>query len=93
MRTRTTATACGAFLVAVVVAGVSPILGQQEKFDLLVRGGHVIDPRNGINSVMDVAIAAGKIAEVAGRIDNLDLPLDVGAVFVLRVERPARASS
>ncbi|HMJ82140.1 MAG TPA: hypothetical protein VK504_03175, partial [Vicinamibacterales bacterium] len=69
MMTRITATACGAFLVAVVVAGVSPILGQQEKFDLLVRGGHVIDPRNGINSVMDVAIAGGKIAEVAGRID------------------------
>lgn len=69
MRRRTTAAACGAFLIAVVVAGVSPTLGQQEKFDLLVRGGHVIDPRNGINSVMDVAIAAGKIAEVAGRID------------------------
>jgi len=50
MRTRTTATACGAVLVAVVVAGVSPILGQQEKFDLLIRGGHVRDSREAFNT-------------------------------------------
>jgi hypothetical protein len=30
---------------------------------------------------------------VPGRIDNLDLPLDLGAVLILGVERPARASS
>ena len=38
------------------------------KYDLLLRGGHVIDPRNGISAVRDVAIAAGKIAAVAPRI-------------------------
>ena len=35
------------------------------KYDLLLRGGHVIDARNAINAVRDVAIAAGKIAAVA----------------------------
>lgn len=38
---------------------------QQPEFDLLVRQGHVIDPKNGVNAVRDVAIAGGKIALVA----------------------------
>ena len=33
------------------------------------RGGHVIDPKNGLSAVRDVAIAGGKIAAVAERID------------------------
>jgi dihydroorotase len=42
---------------------------QAQKFDLLIRGGHVIDPRNGIDSVMDVAIAGATIAAVSRGID------------------------
>lgn len=34
------------------------------KFDILLRGGRVIDPANGIDGVMDVAIKDGKIAAV-----------------------------
>jgi len=41
----------------------------QRKYDLLLRGGHLIDPRNGTNDVRDVAIGAGVIAAVAPRID------------------------
>lgn len=33
-------------------------------FDILVKGGHVIDPKNGIDAVMDIAIKAGKIFKV-----------------------------
>ena len=36
---------------------------------MLIKGGHVIDPKNGRDGVMDVAIADGKIAEVAPSID------------------------
>ena len=39
------------------------------KYDLLLVGGHVIDPRNKISAVRDVAIAGGKVAEVARKID------------------------
>lgn len=39
------------------------------KYDLLLRGGHVIDAKNGLSAVRDVAIAQGKIAAVAARID------------------------
>ncbi|MGB7847358.1 MAG: amidohydrolase/deacetylase family metallohydrolase [Candidatus Acidiferrum sp.] len=37
---------------------------QPPRYDLLLKGGHVIDPANHIDSVMDVAVAAGKIAAV-----------------------------
>lgn len=37
-------------------------------YDLILRGGHVCDPRNGIDGRMDVAFAGGKVAEVAPEI-------------------------
>jgi dihydroorotase len=43
-------------------------LAAQPRYDLLLKGGHVIDPKNNINSVMDVAVAGGKIARVAPNI-------------------------
>ena len=32
--------------------------------DVLLKGGHVIDPKNGIDDLRDVAISAGKVAAV-----------------------------
>jgi dihydroorotase len=40
-----------------------------QEYDLLLKGGHVIDGKNSISAVRDVAIRDGKIAEVAARID------------------------
>jgi dihydroorotase len=45
-------------------------LTAQPRYQLLLEGGHVIDPRNGIDAVMDVAIADGKIAAVQPDIDR-----------------------
>jgi dihydroorotase len=42
--------------------------GAQPTYDLILKGGHVIDPKNKINKVMDVAIAEGKIARVESEI-------------------------
>ncbi len=36
-----------------------------QDYDLVIKGGHVIDARNGIDRVMDVAVSDGKIAAVA----------------------------
>lgn len=47
---------------------VCAVAAQGQQFDLLIKGGHVIDPRNQIDSVMDVAITAGKITQVASSI-------------------------
>ncbi len=46
---------------------LSLVLPAQD-IDLLVKGGHVIDPKNKIDAVMDVAITNGKIAQVAADI-------------------------
>lgn len=54
--------------VAITAVIVSLLSAQNQEFDLLIRNGHVIDPRNGINAVMDVAINGGKIALVASNI-------------------------
>jgi dihydroorotase len=52
-------------LLAVLTAGVVPAIAQAPQYDLLVRGGRLIDPRNGIDGLRDVAIKEGKIARVA----------------------------
>ena len=38
---------------------------QAQMIDILLKGGHVIDPKNHIDSQMDVAIIEGKIFQVA----------------------------
>jgi dihydroorotase len=76
--------ACGVLvgvgLIGVVSAGfgLGAAVAQQPaspaapKFDLLLRGGHVIDARNSISGVRDVAIAGGKIAAVAANLNPAD---------------------
>src|SRR5204863_6326984 len=44
----------------------------QQKYDLLLKGGHVIDARNRLSAVRDVAIANGKVATVAANINPAD---------------------
>jgi dihydroorotase len=39
------------------------------QYDLLLKGGYVIDPANQISRVMDVAVQGGRIARVAEQID------------------------
>ncbi len=39
-----------------------------QPYDLLLKNGHVIDPKNHLDAQQDVAIAAGKIAEVSPNI-------------------------
>lgn len=39
-----------------------------QQYDILLRGGHVIDPGNGVDSVMDVAIAGNRILAVGSNI-------------------------
>jgi dihydroorotase len=55
-------------LLFVIAASAVPLHAQKPEFDLLIKGGHVIDPKNGVNSVMDVAVAGGKVALVAANI-------------------------
>ena len=50
---------------SLLVALAAPAILFSQQYDLILKNGHVIDPRNNINGIMDVAIAAKKIAKVA----------------------------
>jgi dihydroorotase len=56
----------------------------QTQYDLLLRGGHVIDARNGLSAVRDVAVAEGKVAAVAASIDprSAKKVVDVSGLYV-----------
>jgi dihydroorotase len=56
------------FLLTLAVAGVPYAQTTPPAYDLLIKGGHVIDPKNGIDAVRDVAIKDGKIAAVSADI-------------------------
>src|ERR1700678_1836786 len=53
-------------------------------YDLLLQGGHVLDDRNHIDAVMDVAVKDGKIAKVAEHIPSSDAlkTIDVQGMYV-----------
>jgi dihydroorotase len=55
---------CIAFLSLAAAFAVA-----QPQYDLLIQGGHVIDAKNGVSAVRDVAIRDGKIAAVSEHID------------------------
>ena len=54
---------------AALLAGVRPMHAQQRRYDLVIKGGRVIDPSLRLDAVRDVGIAAGRIAAVEPTID------------------------
>ena len=48
---------------------ICPVLSAQS-YDLLIKGGHVIDPANRIDGVLDVAVSGNRIARVAPAIPD-----------------------
>ncbi len=58
-------------------------------FDLLVRGGHVIDPAQGIDRQMDIGVTAGRIQALVPPVDgtlsedSADHVLDAAGAFVV----------
>jgi len=53
-------------LFAICILSATPAAAQD--YDLLLKGGHVIDGRNNLSAVRDVAIKDGKVAAVAADI-------------------------
>jgi dihydroorotase len=43
--------------------------GQAQQYDLILRGGHVIDARSNLSAIRDVAIKDGRVAAVEAKID------------------------
>ena len=83
------------FLLAAIVAGLSgtpptpaaaasQAAQPSQQYDLLLKGGHVIDSRNNLSSLRDVAIKDGKIAAVAAEIPSTQAfkTVDVKGLYV-----------
>ncbi len=62
----------------------SAVFLSAQPYDLVLKNGHVIDIKNDIDGVMDVAIANGKIAKVAASIPAADAvkTVDVRGMYV-----------
>ena len=60
------------------------VMSDTHTFDLLLRGGRILDPANGLDLVGDLAVARGRIAAVAERLpdDGADTILDVSGKLV-----------
>jgi dihydroorotase len=72
------------FTVA-VVALFSSAQGTAQTYDLLLKGGHVIDPANQVNAVRDIAVTGDKIARVAEGIPAAEARkvVDVSGFYVI----------
>jgi dihydroorotase len=62
-----------------------PALLFAQQYDLLIKNGFVIDPRNQVNAKQDVAVSNGKIARVAGQIPASEAKktIDATGLFVV----------
>jgi len=54
-------------------------LSMAQTYNIVIKGGHVIDPKNNIDDVMDIAITDGRIALVAKNIEAKDVKQVVNA--------------
>jgi dihydroorotase len=56
-----------------------------QKIEMLIKGGHVIDPKNNIDGIFDVAISNGRILKIAKGIDthNALHVVDARGMFVV----------
>ena len=68
VNSRTATSTLTAAILAFSVSTFWPLTAQEEAYDLLLTGGHVIDPANQIDGVRDVAIRKGKIVRIAANI-------------------------
>jgi dihydroorotase len=73
-----------AIFFALFSASLPASFAQSPRYDLLLKGGHVIDPANHIDALMDVAVSGGKIAAVEKSIPASDAGkvVDVSGLYV-----------
>src|SRR5262249_11884669 len=87
-RTRATRTLRGTFMKLFPVAFLLLLSGeafaQQHQYDLLLRGGRLIDPKNGVNEVRDIAFRDRKGAARAPKLDPSSAfkTIDVSGLYV-----------
>jgi dihydroorotase len=70
-------------IISVILLSATFFVSAQT-YNTIIKGGHVVDPKNNIDDVMDVAIKDGKIALVAKEIDPKEgkQVIDANGLFV-----------
>ena len=73
-----------ALIATAILVLASPSAAQTPSYDLLLKGGHVIDPANNLDAVLDVAVTGGKIAAVGKDISAAQAQkvVDVAGLYV-----------
>jgi len=68
----------------VLAAMLTTAANAQPAWDLLLKGGRVVDPKNGVDRVADIAVKDGRVAAVAPGLDasNANKVLDVTGLVV-----------
>ena len=71
-------------MIAVVLVLGSALHAQSDQYDILLKGGHVLDPKNGVDAVRDVAIRDERIVAIAANLPATDAKrtLDVAGLYV-----------
>ena len=71
-------------LMILIFLCTSTWVARSQQYDIVIKGGHVIDPKNNIDGVMDIAIADGKILQVAKNINENEGKkiIDAGNMYV-----------
>jgi len=55
-------------IISLMITG----LIKAQTYDIVIKGGHVIDPKNNIDDVLDIAVKDGKIAMIAKNVEGKD---------------------
>src|SRR5688500_2217884 len=55
--------------ISIILCIFCSVITFAQEFSIVIKDGHVIDPKNNIDGVMDVAITDGKIVQVGKNID------------------------
>ncbi len=55
-------------IISLIITG----LINAQTYDIVIKGGHVIDPKNNIDDVLDIAVKDGKIVMIAKNVEGKD---------------------
>ena len=71
-------------IILLLLSVIVFLSSKSQEIDILLKGGHVIDPKNKIDTVMDIAITGNKISQVARNIpgSNAKKVIDVKGLYV-----------
>jgi len=71
-------------IILLLLSVIVFLSSKSQEIDILLKGGHVIDPKNRIDTVMDIAITGNKISQVARNIpgSNAKKVIDVKGLYV-----------